>query len=280
MYAVLTADVEIDIISILPLYTKIYLFIIVGLFGLVMGSALNCLSYRISHNLKWSGGRSICPNCKHTLATKDLVPLFSWIFLKGKCRYCGSKISVRYPLSEAILALVYISLLWRFGLTLHFVSTMVYCSCLFCLSLVDLEIQIIPNRFLIISAAIRILQLIVEEDLPGILIALIPGVVLGGGMLILSLIMDKILKKDTMGGGDIKLLAVMGLYLSGYPNCIAEGLLILLFASVIGIIMGSIMTKAKSDSVFPFGPALAVSAWLTLLFGDYIATWYTGLFMV
>lgn len=264
----------------LPLYAKIYLYVVAGIFGLVMGSALNCLSYRIAHNQKWAGGRSICPSCEHTLGALDLIPLFSWLFLKGKCRYCGKKISPRYPLTEALLALVYISLLWKYGLTLNLVSTMILCSCLFCLSLVDLETQIIPDRFLLIPAIVRIGQLLFENrsDIKVFFICLIPAVALGGGVLIISLIMDKILKKDTMGGGDIKLLAVLGLYLSQYPLCIPEGLMLLFIACIVGIVIGSILMKVDSETPFPFGPALAVAAWLTLLFGAPLAQWYTNLF--
>ena len=266
----------------LPLYIKIYLYVIAGILGLVMGSALNCLSYRIAHNQKWSGGRSNCPSCGHTLATKDLIPLFSWLFLKGKCRYCGKKVSPRYPLTEALLALVYISLLWRYGPTLYLISPLVLCSCLFCLSLVDLETQIIPDRFLLIPAIVRIVQLIIENrnDFKAFFICLIPAVALGGVVLIISLVMDKILKKDTMGGGDIKLLAVLGLFLSSYPDCIPEGLLILLVACIVGIVMGSILMKVDSETPFPFGPALAIAAWITLLFGSPLVQWYTGLISI
>lgn len=262
----------------LPLYAKIYLFVITGILGLVMGSALNCLSYRIAHNQKWSGGRSVCTSCGHTLGTLDLIPLFSWLFLKGKCRYCGQKISPRYPLTEALLALVYISLLWRFELTLDLVTTLVLCSCLFCLSLVDLETQIIPDRFLLIPAIVRIIQLFVENSVTDALLRLIPAVVLGGSVLIISLIMDKILKKDTMGGGDIKLLAVLGLFLSSFPLCIPEGLMILFIACIVGIVIGSILMKVDSETPFPFGPALSIAAWITLLFGQSLAVWYTNLF--
>lgn len=280
MPALLSSYIETTYFQVLPLFAKVYLYVVIGLLGLFMGSALNCLSYRMAHKKKWSNGRSECPACRHTLKTLDLVPLFSWLFLKGKCRYCGTKISIRYPLSEALLALIYVSLLWKFGLSLQLVSTMIFCSCLFCLSLVDLDTQIIPDRFLVIPAVVRIAQLFIEQDITDALIALIPAVALGGSILILSLIMDKILKKDTMGGGDIKLLAVLGLFLSGPSTYVAEGLLLLLAAAVIGIVMGAILTKADTDAIFPFGPALALSGWFILLFGEPIAVWYNGLMNV
>lgn len=257
----------------LPIYAKIYLFALTALLGLVMGSALNCLSFRIAHGRKWSGGRSVCVHCGHTLRVADLIPLFSWLLLKGKCRYCGKPISRRYPITESILALVYMSLLWRFDFTFHTVCAAVLCSCLFCLSLVDLETQIIPHRFLLIPAIVRAAELLLEGGFPGLLGGILPGVAIGGGVLVLSLVMDKILKKDTMGGGDIKLLAVLGMFFS-FPEC----LLLVLIACVIGIVMASVLMKVNSETPFPFGPALSIAAWITLLIGSPLVSWYMGLF--
>ena len=258
-----------------PLSLKIYIYLITGLLGLVMGSGLNCLSARIAAGTKWTGNnRSACPKCGHTLGAKDLVPLFSWLFLKGKCRYCGAKISPRYPLTEALLAVCYVSLVAVFGLSLHTLSLMVLCSCLFCLSLVDLDTQLIPHRFLIIPAVVRLAELLLDGGISALLSPVLTGLMLGGGILVLSLIMDKILKKDTMGGGDIKLLALLGLYFTA-----SECLLLLISACVIGIVMAVILVNAKSDAAFPFGPALSLAAWITLLIGKPLIGWYMSLFL-
>lgn len=257
----------------LPPHLIAILYALIGVLGLVMGSALNCLCYRMVKKEKWSGGRSACPTCGHTLSPLDLVPLFSWLCLGGKCRYCKTKISPRYPMVEGLLALIYISLLWRFDLSWNLLSTMVLCSCLLCLSLVDLDTMLIPDRFLIIPAVIRLIQLVAEGGFTGVLYGLLPGIVLGGGVLILSLIMDKILKKDTMGGGDIKLLALLGMFLT-FPEC----LMMLVIACIVGIVMASVMMKVDSETAFPFGPAIALSGWLTLLFGSPIINWYLSLF--
>lgn len=259
----------------LPIFTVIYIYILTALLGLILGSGLNCLSSRIASGTKWSGNnRSRCPDCGHTLGALDLIPLFSWLFLKGKCRYCGKKISPRYPLTELLLAVCYVSLLAVYDLRLHTLSLMVLCSCLFCLSLVDLDIQIIPHRFLLIPAAVRLLELIHEGGFSAMLIPLLTGLGLGGSVLLISLIMDKILKKDTMGGGDIKLLALLGLYFT-VPECF----LLLILACLIGIFMAALLMKVKSDAAFPFGPALSLAAWLTLLIGKPILSWYLGLFL-
>ena len=259
----------------LPTFTVVYIYVVTALLGLILGSAFNCLAARIACGKKWSGKeRSACPNCGHTLGAKDLVPLFSWLFLKGKCRYCGKKISPRYPITEALLACCFVSLLAVSGLTLHTLSLMVLCSCLFCLSLVDLDTQLIPHRFLIIPAVVRLAELLLDGGISALLSPVLTGLMLGGGILVLSLIMDKILKKDTMGGGDIKLLALLGLYFTA-----SECLLLLISACVIGIVMAVILVNAKSDAAFPFGPALSLAAWITLLIGKPLIGWYMSLFL-
>lgn len=257
----------------LPPYAKAYLYAVVFLFGAVMGSGLNCLAYRLAREQKWSGGRSVCVSCGHTLGILDLVPIFSYLFLKGKCRHCGAKISPRYVLTEVFLGLCYASILARFGLTLEALSALVLVSCLFCLSLVDLDIQIIPNRFLVIPAVVQIAVLLIRQGWRGALLSLVPAVIFGGGLLVLSLVLDKLLKKDTMGGGDIKLMAALGLFFS-IPEC----LLLLILACVFGLVIASVLMKVKEDTPFPFGPALSLAAWVTLLVGSGVISWYLNLF--
>ena len=257
--------------------TKLYLIAVTALLGLVMGSALHCLAWRMVHQEPWSGGRSRCTHCGHTLKAADLVPLFSYLWLKGRCRYCKEKISPRYPISEGVLAVVYVSLLLRYDLSLETLELMVLCSCLFCLTLTDLDEQIIPDRFHVIGIAARFLFLLavsgsVSAFLAAAWYSLWHGLILGGGILVLSLIMDKVLGKESMGGGDIKLLFVLGLYFD-LPCCF----LLLILACVLGIVLAYTL-GAKKDIAFPFGPALAAAAWLTLLFGQPLTGWYLSLF--
>ena len=257
-----------------PTPVVIYIYAVTVLVGLVLGSGLNCLSMRIARNEKWSGNEhSRCPACGHTLGALDLIPLISWLALHGKCRYCKAPVSGRYPITEAVMALILVSILWKFDLTIHTASVAVLCLCLFCLSLVDLETQIIPDRFLLIPAVVRAAELVFDGGLMGLLGGIWPGLLIGGGVLVLSLIMDKVLGKDTMGGGDIKLLALLGMFLS-FPQC----LLMVLAACVIGIVMASILMKVDSETPFPFGPAIAIAAWVTLMVGDGLINWYIGLF--
>ena len=256
-----------------PTHIVVYLTCVFAVLGLVMGSALNCLALRLAAGKKWSGKeRSECPHCHHILTPGELIPLLSFLIQKGKCRHCGAKISPRYPIAEAVLAAVYAACFLRFGLTLALVSVLIFVSCLFCLSLVDLDTQIIPDRFLLIPLATRIVELVVTDGFRG-LTALIPGLIIGTSVLVLSLIMDKVLKKDTMGGGDIKLLFLCGCFL-GLPEC----LLMVMIACILGIAMAAILLKVDSETAFPFGPAISVSATLTLFIGQPIMNWYLSLF--
>lgn len=257
----------------LPTSLVVYLGVICSLFGLVMGSVLNCRAYRIANKKSWTSGHSICPKCHHELRAKDLVPLFSYIFLGGKCRYCKTHIPIRYPLTELIPAVCYTALLFRFDLTLQTVVCMILVSCLFTLSLIDLDTQTIPDRFLIIPAVFRIAQLICEGGFSALWRALIPALVIGGGVLLLSLAMDKLLKKESMGGGDIKLLFVLGLFFT-LPEC----LLLLLISCVIGLVMAAMLVRMKSGKAFPFGPAISIAAFIVLICGEAVTTWYLGLF--
>lgn len=258
----------------LPTHIVVYLYILAAVLGAVLGSGLNCLSYRLAREQKWSGKeRSVCVHCGHVLSSKDLIPVLSFLFLRGKCRYCGKKLSARYVLTELLLAAVFMSLLWRYGLTLNAITPAVLCCCLFCLSLVDLDTQIIPDRFLLIPAVCRAVELLLVGGLKGLLTGILPGLIIGGGVLALSLIMDKVLKKDTMGGGDIKLLALLGMFFT-LPECI----LLVVIACVVGIVMASILLKVDAETAFPFGPALAIAAWVTLLIGSPLVNWYLGLF--
>lgn len=261
-------------LSELTVFSAVYLLALSGILGAVMGSALNCLAYRISCGEKWSGGRSACPMCAHTLSLPDLVPVFSWLFLRGRCRHCGERIPPRYILTELLLALCFMSILWRFGLSLECVTVLVLCACLFCLSLVDLDIQIIPDRFLLIPLIPRLLWLFYEGSFMGLWQGIWPGLALGGAVLVISLIMDKVLGRDSMGGGDIKLMALLGTFLS-FPQC----LFMLIVACVSGIIIASLLQKAKPDTPFPFGPALSFAGWISLIFADRAVALYTGLFM-
>ena len=255
-------------------FILIYCCVLAGVLGAVMGSFLNCAAWRIAHNESFIKGRSRCPACGHSLGAADLVPVFSWLFLGGKCRYCGKGVSVRYPLTELFFALVSVLCLLRFDLTVPCLCYWVFLCCLFCLSLVDLEAYIIPDGCLITAAAAWVVSLpfsgLSWEEIG---LRVLAGVVVGGGILLFSLLMDKLLKKETLGGGDVKLFAVVGLYLGFVGTLFA-----LLLSCVLGLLFALIRRLAAGSSgQIPFGPSIAAAAALLLLYGSPLIGWYLRL---
>ena len=249
----------------------LYCSVVALLLGAVFGSFLNCAAWRIAHGRSFLKGRSICPACSHVLGAADLVPVFSWLFLKGRCRYCGERIPARYPLTELGFALLTLLCLLRFDLTVLCLRNWIFLCCLFCLSLVDMEVYIIPDDCLLTALAAYVAALpLLRPGWAEIFRGVLAGVLFGGGLLLLSLLMDRILKKDSLGGGDIKLFAVIGLYLG-----LVGTLFTLLLACVAGLLFGLLLRRGGKP--IPFGPAIALAAAFVLLYGDGMINWYLGL---
>lgn len=257
----------------LPGVWHVYFAALALILGASLGSFLNCAAWRIARGESFLRGRSRCPDCAHTLGAAELVPVLSWLFLRGRCRWCGKKISVRYPLTELLFAALTLACFERFGITAAAARNLVFLACLFCLSLVDLDAMIIPDGCLIVSALIWALAApFCGVTWGGALRALGAGLTYGGAVLALSLVMDRLLGKESLGGGDVKLLAVCGLYLG-----FAGTLFALMLACVLGLLLALAMKK-RAGQAFPFGPALAAAAAVMLLFGDGVTAWYLGLF--
>ena len=241
--------------------------------GAVMGSFLNCAAWRIVRGESFVTGRSRCPACGHELSAAELVPIFSWIVQRGRCKSCGVKISARYPLTELCFSLVTVLCLARFGLTLLCLRNYIFLCCLFLLTLTDLDAMEIPDGCHIASAlAWLACAPFVLTSWREALMSLLAALVYGGGLLGVSLLLDRVLGRDSLGGGDIKLFAVVGLYLG-----MVGALFALMLACVLGLIFAALARGRGGDRAFPFGPAIAASAALMLLYGDPLIQWYLGL---
>ena len=251
----------------------LYCCFVAALFGAAMGSFLNCAAWRIAHGESFLTGRSRCPACGHTLGALDLVPVFSWLFLRGRCRYCGVKVSPRYVLTECAFALLSVLCLSRFDVSVLCLRNYVFLCCLFCLSLVDLDTFIIPDGCLIIPALAWVAALPWTAVPVGAYLArhVLAALLYGGGMLVLSLVMESVLHKEALGGGDVKLFALMGLYLG-----VTASLFALLFSCVFGLLF-AVATRNGKGNPFPFGPAISAACAYMLLFGQPLTDWYLNL---
>ncbi len=241
--------------------------------GAVMGSFLNCAAWRIVHKESVLKGRSHCASCGHSLGALDLVPVFSYLFLKGKCRYCGRHISFRYPAAELANALVYCTLLLRFDISWQCLSFLLLMSMLLLGALVDYEDGWIPDRVSIIAAVGYVPLALLEGGWQKLLYGLISGGAVLLALLAIVLIMEKIMKTEVMGGGDLKLFAVLGLYF-GWQ----QGIFLVLVSCVLGLVAMALLGRLKKRTQTRFAPVLYVSAWITALFGGPVINWYLGLF--
>ena len=263
----------------------IYFGVFVAIFGLIFGSFLNCTAMRLVRGEDFVKGRSRCPHCGHELSAIELIPVFSYIFQGGKCRHCKGKISLRYIAAEIAFALLSLGLYYKLVLSgnifevsgiLIFFRDWIFTGCLFLVALTDLEKYEIYDGVLIFGLVnflvFGIVSVIMKTtDIRDLGMSVLAGIALGAIMLIMSLIMDKALKKESLGGGDIKLMALLGLYLGFFG---AYELVIL--SCILGLIFVGIRRKLEPDAPkeFPFGPAIALAGYLLLIFEEYITAWY------
>ena len=286
------------------MFLTIYISTIAFILGAVFGSFTDCMAYRIMNGESVLKGRSHCDVCGHVLGARDLVPIFSWLFSHGKCRYCDARISAESTITELLMGICFVITVTRFGLSFEALRILVLLVIFFALSIIDLHTLEIPDRFhiAILITYFITLPLVAWQKTTGysrvslwtlmtvqnsmniesqtagsttftetLLHMLLPGLLtaalIGGGMLLISLIMDKVLGKESMGGGDIKLFFMTGLYLGP-----AGALLGLILSCVLGLVFAAASRRRK----IPFGPAISLSAMLVLLWGRPVIEWYMG----
>ena len=244
---------------------SIFLFV----FGLCVGSFLNCVIYRLNHKLSPLWGRSFCPKCKHKLAWFDNIPLLSFVLLRGKCRYCRSPISWQYPIVELAtgmltLFVVYHILIYDI-LTLIFYLLITYA--LIAIFVSDLLYTTIPDKIVFPSLLISFIYLVLQS--PNILISnILISLITAGFFYFLVLIT----RGRGMGIGDVKLVALMGLVL-GWPKIVVALFLAFLTGALIGVIL-VIMGEKRLSSHIPFGPFLTAATLISLFWGGLIWQWY------
>jgi prepilin signal peptidase PulO-like enzyme (type II secretory pathway) len=248
----------------------------VFLFGLAIGSFLNCLIYRLEKKKGFLKGRSYCPHCKHTLSWQDLIPVFSFLILKGKCRYCKKKISLQYPLIELATGLLFLSIFIYFNDLFFIYFLFLISSFLIIVFVYDLKHYLIPDRIIYPAIIIALIyRLIGIYYLPTSIYGFLFSAFGGAGFFLLIVLISR---GKWMGIGDIKLAFLIGLLL-GYPNTLLGLFLAFLIGAIIGL--GLIGLRKKTiKSELPFGPFLVIGTYLALFFGEKIINWYFNLFFV
>jgi len=250
--------------------------VLVVLIGLVLGSFSNVCIYRIPQKKSILFPSSFCPKCGKKIRFYDNIPLLSYIILKGRCRNCKAKISVQYPLVEFITSALLVLAYLRFGLTWDFAARSILILFMILTFSIDLKHRIIPDVLTFPGIILGFLLSFLVRS-PSVWNSLL-GILVGGGMFYLSAILGELLfKKESMGGGDIKLAMMLGAFL-GWQNIILVLLLSALLGSLIGGVALFISKDVKETRTIPFGPFLALGAIIAMFAGDAIISAYLKTF--
>jgi leader peptidase (prepilin peptidase) / N-methyltransferase len=250
----------------------ILLWVYAGVIGAAVGSFLNVCVYRWPEGLSVVSPPSRCPGCESRIRWFDNVPVLGWMWLRGRCRACGAGISIQYPLVELVTASLWLAAAMRFGFTWQALSTAVFFTLLLGIALTDARTYIIPDEFTLGGLAIGLALSFAPGGISPLRALL--GAALGFGVLwVVAVGGEWLFKKEAMGGGDIKMMAMVGAFLG------PAGVLLTIF---LGALIGSVIfgpISLKTGKLVPFGIFLALGAAVTEPWGEAITQWYLRTFV-
>ena len=232
-----------------------YIYIMIFIFGSVMGSFLNVLAVRLSNNesILWPG--SHCHNCNHRLRWYELIPVVSYLIQKGRSRCCHTIIPISYLIIEIVTGVLYMVSYHSFGFSYDFIISLIFISSLIVIIVSDIEYMIILDEIIAISSILIILLELVFYGLDYTVYKILAGIFAFITMYVIKLIGDRMFKRESMGGGDIKLMFLFGIVL-GYPLAICD----IFLATFIAFPVAIFILFSRRDNLIPFGPFLAMGA--------------------
>jgi len=238
----------------------------VFLVGTIIGSFCNVCIYRLPKKRSIVLPRSFCPHCESPIRSLDNIPIISFILLRGRCRNCRKRIPYKYPMVELFTGISFLSLYLTFGLSFIFAAYAILLSSLIIVTVIDLEYKIIPDVITLPGIIIGLILSLFILPIP--FINSLIGIMIGGGFFYLIAIVSK----GGMGGGDIKLIAMIGAFL-GWEGTLVTILMGSLIGSIIGIALIITKKKKRRDPI-PFGPFLALGAVISIFWGKDLLYWY------
>lgn len=235
---------------------------VVILLGLTIGSFLNVCIYRLPEGRSIIKPRSFCPKCGERIRALDNIPVLSYLLLKGRCRNCGQRISLQYPVVETASALLLVLLYRRFGLSMQFLGYGIFTLALLVVFFTDLNKRIIPDRVTYPSIALGLAFAAFNREIVGSLL----GMVLGFGILLIAALFGRLIfRKEAMGGGDIKLAALVGAFL-GWRLLLVSLFLAFLLGAILGGVLMALRGKARGSEI-AFGPFIVAASIVGLFWG-------------
>lgn len=230
--------------------------------GAVFGSFYNVVGYRIPNGLSIVRPGSFCPKCNHSLKWYELIPVFSYLFQQGKCEFCKERISIIYPMVEITTGILFAVSYYIFGFSYEFILALIVSSFLVIVIVSDINYLIIPDEVTFFFCLLLFLvRLIVDGFTPAIL-TLGYGLILFGTMYLIMILGNLIFKKESMGGGDVKLMFFVGMAVGPIL-----GFFSIFLSSVIALPLSLMVYLKDRDNVIPFGPFILIAAFIIILFG-------------
>lgn len=249
----------------MPIIYAILLFV----FGSIIGSFLNVVIFRLPKHESIVFGPSHCMECNEKIKSYDLIPIFSYLILGGKCRHCHTKISIRYPIIELINGLLYVWIFLTNGMNLDSFLLMGFASTLLVITMIDYDTMDIYDSTLIFVLILGIIRLTLNFDS-------FPDAALGGLIISIPLYIIAVLTQG-IGGGDVKLMAVAGFFL-GVKATIVGTFIGILTGGIWGVVL-LLIFKKEGKAMIPFGPFLCAGMLIAALYGMHIADWYLSLIL-
>jgi len=246
--------------------------LLVFFFGAIIGSFLNVCIHRLPKNISLIFPPSNCPNCKRGILWRDNIPILSYLLLGGRCRFCKARISFRYAAVEALTAILLTLLFAAFGISQKFFAYSLMACGLIIATFVDFEIREIPDQVSVgglmagLAASFLFPSLLDAPDrLHGLLYSFLGALAGGGSIYIMGFLGELIFRREAMGGGDVKLMAMIGAFLGWRP-----ALVTFFVAPIFGAVVGVILRIKDGREIIPYGPYLSLAAVVSIFFGENI----------
>lgn len=239
---------------------EIYYATLFFIFGTILGSFYNVVGYRLPRGESIAFPPSHCTKCGHRLTPLELIPIFSFLFQRGKCKNCKAKISWFYTIFEFLTGLMFMLSYLVFGLSIDTLIAITFISMLLIIIISDYQTMIIPDELLIFTGILLIIEIFIKNGFNGLITSLLNGLIMFIIMFSIKLLGDFMFKKESMGGGDIKLMFIYGLVLGWPTSCMS-----ICLAAFIGLPISLILLKKNNSHEIPFGPFLAISAIILVL---------------
>lgn len=252
------------------IFINLMLFFIIFIYGACIGSFLNVVIYRVPNNISIARGRSYCPKCNQKIKNYDLIPILSYILLRGKCRNCKDSISIRYPLIELFTGIIAVITFVARGFSLEAVIIFLVAAILIAIAMIDFDTMTIQDELVIAIMPLALVMVYLQNDI-SILSRIIAFFEISIPMVILNCFVQ-----DSFGGGDVKLISVCGIML-GWQNTLLAMFIAILIGGFYAIYL-LVSGKSKKGAHIAFGPYICIGVYIAMIYGNEIISMYLNLF--